>query len=80
VLCDGGTANRLFVTYLFLQELDCNMHWKEEIRKEQRIRSTALTQHGSWEGRCRREDIVQEALLVGGNHSVDVVEDDAQWI
>jgi hypothetical protein len=61
-----------------LQELDCNIHIKEEIRNEQPIRSTALTQHGSSEGSCRRERIVQEALLVGGNHSADMVDHDAE--
>jgi hypothetical protein len=33
VLGEGGTANRLFVTYLFLQELHFNIHLMEEIRK-----------------------------------------------
>jgi hypothetical protein len=61
-----------------LQGLDCNIHIKEEIRNEQPIRSTALTQHGSSEGRFRRECIVQEALLVGGNNGVDVVDHDAE--
>jgi hypothetical protein len=61
-----------------LQEVDGNIHIKEEIRNEQPIRSTALTVHGSSEGRCRRESIVQESLLVGGNHSADVVDHAAE--
>jgi hypothetical protein len=61
-----------------LQELDCNIPFKVEIHKEQPVRSTALTQHGSSERRFRRQDIVKEALLVAGNNSLDIVDHDAE--
>jgi hypothetical protein len=62
----------------FLKKVDCKIHIKEEIRKEQPIRSTALPDHASSGGRCRREAIVHEALLVRGNHSADVVDHAAE--
>jgi hypothetical protein len=58
--------------------VDGNIHIKEEIHKEQPIRITALTQHGSWERIVRREGIVDEALLVIGIHSLDMVDDEAE--
>jgi hypothetical protein len=57
-----------------LQKVDCDIHIKEQILNEQPNRSTALTEHGSSVGRYRRQGIVQEALLVGGNHSAHVID------
>jgi hypothetical protein len=61
-----------------LQELDGNIHIKKEIEKEELIRITVVSQHGSSERTFRREGHVNQAFLIIVNHSLDTVDHDGE--